>query len=338
MIGPDPKYSGGIETVIRNFRYMSSESLRFSNISTWRPDSRHGVKLVMPSILKLLSYFRVRQETLIHVHFGHGGSFVRESIYSWISKFCGFKVFATFHGNNFSELNTYRWKFFLKAVVFPPIIQIVVLSPSAQDLVQRCGREALLRPNPISTHRNLVSKSIRENYVFFAGRLERRKGIDLLTKAWNTISPRYPDLVLKLAGPPGDIQISEVQKLPNSQYLGVLDSEEIALLCAKSLAVILPSRKEQSPLVLWEAMSSGSLIISTNVGGIPWMVGSDYPFLMSDFTEEALIEVFESFMSNIHKYDVIGKELHRQSLQAVPKGFLQQYKEDINFSVPLEEL
>lgn len=329
MLGPNPDYSGGIETVIRNFRAMSSDSLRISNISTWSPNSFFGAKYLFLAILNLLDLVKFRKNTLIHVHYGHGGSFLRESLYCWIAKLFGFVVFGTMHGNNFSELHNQNWRIFLKYFVFPPLDAIFVLSPSAQLVVEKCGRKALLRANPLSSHHEYRTLSERDNFLFFAGKLEYRKGLDLLAEAWPLIHATYPGLTLKIAGPQGDFSISSITNFPNTEYLGILKPNEISELSSKSLAIILPSRNEQSPLVIWEAMSSGTLVISSNVGGIRWILGDEYPYIMNQLDKSSIVNVLDKLMDELSNYDVIGRYLFDRAIQASPAGYLKQYIGDI---------
>ena len=329
MIGPDPDYSGGIETVIRNFTSMDSDKLKISNIPTWKPHSYFGISFLFTALLKLIRLLKYRNETLLHIHYGHGGSFIRESVYAWVGLILGFKCVGTMHGNNFSTLTSLKWSLLLKTLVFPPLKQIFVLSPSAQLVVQYNNRNALLRPNPLNSQQKWVNLPNRQPYVFFAGRIELRKGIDLLLEAWPRISSKYPELSLKFAGPQGDFPISKLIGLPNSEYLGILRPENIAKHSSSCLALILPSRNEQSPLVIWEAMSSGTLVVSTNVGGIEWILGSEYPFLMTEINSLSLIQAISDLMDNLSNYDYISKQLYERSKISSPVGFLKQYMEDI---------
>ncbi len=127
----------------------------------------------------------------------------------------------------------------------------------------------------------------REHVVMaFVGRLERRKGIDVLAQAFARLAPRVPYLHLLLAG--GDTQTldgsawdavmrtaQEAGVLDRVHWLGSLASERLPEVYAASDALVAPSRMEPFGMVYLEAMASGLPVIGTLAGGVPEIVGSE---------------------------------------------------------------
>ncbi len=59
-----------------------------------------------------------------------------------------------------------------------------------------------LIPNPLPFDPPpALDLAAKEKVILYAGRIHPEKGLDLLTRAWRTIHPRFPDWTLEIAGP-----------------------------------------------------------------------------------------------------------------------------------------
>lgn len=116
--------------------------------------------------------------------------------------------------------------------------------------------------------------------ILFVGRLVRVKGLDLLLDTWSEIVRKYPQVHLVMIGSgEGNIDSCEQDikiKVQNNRlndsvsFLGEKSNVEEYYKAADIF--VLPSRREGSPNVLWEAMACGLPCISTNIAGISEMI------------------------------------------------------------------
>tara|TARA_Y100001970_G_scaffold21626_1_gene24728 strand:- start:1475 stop:2644 length:1170 start_codon:yes stop_codon:yes gene_type:complete len=118
--------------------------------------------------------------------------------------------------------------------------------------------------------------------LVFVGTIEPRKGVLDLLLACVKLKDSNIDFSLDIIGSvPSNYsdyfnKMKEIvnQKLnkSNIKFHGHLPQNEIANLVFNSSALILPSFEETAPMVISEAMALGTIVISTKVAGIPWMI------------------------------------------------------------------
>jgi glycosyltransferase involved in cell wall biosynthesis len=138
----------------------------------------------------------------------------------------------------------------------------------------------------------------------------RRKGIDLLQDA------------LKQAGNKNLLAVAIGRKpaLPRENdpihYLGSIEDERLmALAYAASDAFVIPSREDNLPNVMLEALACGRPVIGFPIGGIKEVVKHGANGLLAkDLSSEALAEVLIAFFDGKHAFDLeaIKEDAHRQ--------------------------
>lgn len=103
------------------------------------------------------------------------------------------------------------------------------------------------------------------------------KGHDVLIKAMEIVVEKYKDVKLVLVGD-GECRqslIKMVEKLgliKNVEFLGQLPHYQAISLVADSYAFVLATRFDAFPNVLIEALSVGTPVIASNVGGVPELI------------------------------------------------------------------
>ena len=115
--------------------------------------------------------------------------------------------------------------------------------------------------------------SPRREAVLFVGRLELRKGIDVLLEAWPAVHRALPESELHIVG--RDLT-NWGTRIPNDcaiTYHGQLGDAELQKLRAACRVQVVPSRFESFGLVVLEAWAAGMAVVATSVGGLPEVVG-----------------------------------------------------------------
>jgi glycosyltransferase involved in cell wall biosynthesis len=103
-------------------------------------------------------------------------------------------------------------------------------------------------------------------------RLDHHKGIDILLRAFAAIPNPKPRLDLVGTGvEEGELKriAAELNLSDRVCFRGHLERSSVAEILGCAITLVLPSRSENLPLVILEAMHAGLPIIATRVGGIP---------------------------------------------------------------------
>jgi glycosyltransferase involved in cell wall biosynthesis len=137
-------------------------------------------------------------------------------------------------------------------------------------------------PNAVTDTAALDVRLLRERLsgqsttrLLCVARLIARKGIDTLLQAASTL--RDENFVLEIAGSGNDEQqlrrrAEQLGLGDKVQFLGGLDRNVVLERYRSADVFVLPTNSESCSMALLEAMSSGLPIISTRVGGNPYLV------------------------------------------------------------------
>ncbi len=114
--------------------------------------------------------------------------------------------------------------------------------------------------------------------VLCVARLYKRKGVDLLLRAWRGVVAEIPEAELKIAG--GGLEYEPLRRMARElgisssvTFLGDVTSREtVAELFAGCDAFCLPSRHETFGLVFLEAMAAGRPVVALDSTAVPEVV------------------------------------------------------------------
>ncbi len=192
----------------------------------------------------------------------------------------------------------------------------------------------LLNQNPLSF----------QNNIYYVGRLEIYKGIDVLIKAMPSVLDKIPQVKLYIIGE-GDYKdelISMVASLmlkSKIQFLGKISHGELERYYANSDIVIIPSVwPEAFGNVGIEAMSVGRPVIASRVGGIPeWLDDGKTGFLIEPGNSEQIAEKVIQLLSNKKLLEQMSRnarkkaekfsiEKHVDKLEKIYLKVIKQYK------------
>jgi len=123
-----------------------------------------------------------------------------------------------------------------------------------------------------------------QNYILFVGRVSPEKGVHVLLRAFKHISNELSkSFKLVIVGPfSGAFNVAQVSSYAEAMmkyakeklgervfFTGAIDKSSLRILYSNAYCLVLPSLTEAFPMVLLEAMASGTPPIGSTAGGIP---------------------------------------------------------------------
>ncbi len=264
-------------------------------------------EMFMPSLFKGI---KKSDADIFHVH-GY------RHLYNFIFLFTKKPIFLTPHWPIYRGQRTKKIQllvdfvdFFLGKYIFSHFSKVCVVTDLESPWVETFGvkkENIILTPNciPLYYFNKYNGKNFRKKYnlkpkdiaVISVSRIHQSKGIDQLVK----VAKFFPQIKFIILGKDGGFK-SELEKLINelglrNVILGGEVSEKEKLEAYSGADIFCsPSHYEAFCISILEAMSQGCAVITSNQGGMPWVVGEEgltfEDYNLEDFRKklEALIK------------------------------------------------
>ncbi|HVP92762.1 MAG TPA: glycosyltransferase family 4 protein [Acidobacteriota bacterium] len=207
--------------------------------------------------------------------------------------------------------------------IFRKIADIhIAVSKSIQHLLIDLGvpkHNVKIVPNGVDTETFLPNKKTKEeNLLLFVGRMHPNKGLHILLKSLlylktptrlvvigprSSYSPKYYDEILEL--------IKDVSQKTNHRisFLGIQTKEELVRWYQRATIFVCPSLSEPFGIVNLEALSCGTPVIASNVGGIPEVVKNHENGILVDAgAPEELASAIQSLVRDENSRNAFGEE------------------------------
>jgi len=222
----------------------------------------------------------------------------------------------------------------LKKFILSRVNWVTVVSRNFKEKVERLGYRKEISVFPLGVDTNVFrperrDESIRDKFgikgemILFVGWVIEFKGIRFLIQAMERVTKIYPDVCLVIVGI-GNL-LEEMKELTaklnltqNVFFAGRVSDEELPSYYATADLFVLPSFSEGFPVVVEEAMASGTLSV---VSDIPVFVdlAKDIPFVK--ITRKANADdIAEQIISNIREKEN-GSTLKTQAREYAVKNF-----------------
>jgi len=143
-----------------------------------------------------------------------------------------------------------------------------------------------------------------ERFVLALGRVEHRKGFDLLLEAWELIAERHSAVGLVLAGTGPDLPrlralVAERGLETRVHFAGAVSRAEVAAMMDEAEVFVMPSRVEAFGIVTLEAWRARTPAVVTANGGTTEFVDDGVTGLVVDPTDTvALADAIENLLAD----------------------------------------
>jgi glycosyltransferase involved in cell wall biosynthesis len=287
LVGPRPPPAGGMARLTA----LLEERLRAEGASvecvptnpSWRGGWLGRVRGVRAAV-RLLYYIgplwqAIGRADLVHLMANSGWSWHLHAVPAiWIGWLRRRPVVVNYHGGNaapFLQRASGMVRFSMRRTA-----ALVVPSGFLQQVFADFGMAAAVLPNPVDL--DLFREAVRPDrrpgpHLVVTRNLEPIYDVDTALHTLRRLLPGLPDAWLSIAGD-GDQRArlgqlaDELGLAERVRFTGQLAREEIALLYASADVMLNTSRVDNLPGSVLEALASGVPVVTTDVGGIPYLV------------------------------------------------------------------
>ncbi len=173
-------------------------------------------------------------------------------------------------------------------------------------------KKCYLIPNGIDAD-YLDYDSTEGDYILFLSRIDiYTKGLDILVKAFERISPEFPEIRLVLAGYEFDPVERLLSLCPEGlrrriEYAGFLTGDEKLRLISGAKVFVLPSRHESSPISILEAAACGRPVIVSDIPELSFVTKNNFGLSFRTGSVEGLVEKLRILTNDKDKRLAMGR-------------------------------
>lgn len=186
---------------------------------------------------------------------------------------------------------------------------------------------------------------INDNDIIFmySGKLNEKKGADILLDAFMKFSSKYKNSKLLLIGSSFNLNAEDSQLIINMKekarknkniiFTGFVNYEEIHKYYSIADIQVVPSQIEDScPLVVLEGLSSGNAMIVSDSGGIPELVNKKCSIIIKrdNNFKTNLLNSFEYLYNNKNKISQMKLESKKIAVNFTNEKYINNFKKLIN--------
>ena len=358
LVGPLPPPFGGMANqTLQLARLLESEGIKVDLVRTNTPYSPEWVNKIkgIRALFRLVPYLfnlwaTIRRVQLIHLMANSGWSWHLFSMpVIWIAHFQKVPVIVNYRGGEAAE-------FFGKAIrwVRPSMLRankVVVPSGFLEKIFSDYKIESTVVPNIIDLTRFSRTEDRPLNkfspHFIVCRNLECIYDVATSIRAFSKILGQIPEARLTIAGEgPERTVLEQLTKdlgaEPQTTFAGRLDPDEMASLYSSADIMLNTSRVDNMPNALLEAMSAGVPIVSTDAGGIPYMVENGETALLRSIGDwQGIAESALNLIDDDSLYQKISNkslsDVYRYRWDSVKSLWMHIYSEAIGSRVTATE-
>ena len=293
LVGPQSPPAGGMarqrEQLTDHLRAEGWQVMTVSVNAPYRPawaGRLRGLRALVRLLPYLARLWRVCGECdLLHVMANSGWAFHFFAAPAvWIARLRGVPVVMGYHGGLAQEFlsRQSRW-------VRPTLARVTLIVPSGflQAVFADFGFAATVVPNSVDLAQFSKPDGPRTRgaHIVVTRNLEPVYDIGTAIRAFSTVAAARPDARLTIAGSGPDLAALKLlcEQLKVSEkvrFAGRLIATEMAALYRSADLMLNPSLADNMPNAVLEALASGVPVVSTRVGGVPWLVRDEHTALL----------------------------------------------------------
>jgi len=247
----------------------------------------NGLRTVIRLFCFSLNLLKLRRATVVHL-FGasHEYFFLVVAPAMLAARLMKKKIILNYRGGEAGEFLE-KWGFIAVPLIKAASV-IAVPSLFLKEIIEKAtGESVMILPNLIDmdifTYRE---RAELKPVIIVARQLEPRYNIECALRAFHIIKNKYPESQLMIAGAGSEEnrlkRLQQEMGLKDVNFLGALSHAELSSIYERCDIMINTTNADNFPGSILEAFACGIPVVTTRVGGIPYMVTQGETGLMVD--------------------------------------------------------
>ena len=245
-------------------------------------------------------------------------NFYYAAITSQLARIFNLKYIPILHGGNLP--NRLKKSVFLSNLIFKNSVINIAPSNYLLENFKNYGFKTMFIPNAIKL-KNYPFKlrSVIEPKILWVRAFDKIYNPEMAIKVLFALNKIYPKASLCMVGPDKDGSLANVKNLAknygilnNIEFTGLLEKKEWIKKSNSYDVFINTTTIDNTPVSVLEAMALGLPVISTNVGGIPYLIKNDVNgFLVKNNNEIEMVNAIVNLIKNPIKSQLITKNARK---------------------------
>lgn len=346
IVGPLPPPSGGMANQCKQLLgLLEGEGAQVELVRTNTPYSPAfvGRVPVLRAFARLVPYIfalwrAAGRSDVMHVLANSGWSWHLFSAPAiWIARLRGTPVIVNYRGGEAEPFFAAAPRFVHRTL--GSASGLVVPSAFLEGVFRRFGFDSRIVPNIINLQRFAVPRAVvdgRAPHVVVTRNLEPIYDIPTVLSAFALVLKRIPTAALTVAGSGPELQSLEnmARELGIAgavTFAGRIDNERIPALYASADLMLNPSTVDNMPISILEAFASGVPVVSTDVGGVPFIAEHGRTALLiparaPERMAEAMIELLLDRDKAQRLSDAASEEVKQYAWPVIREKWLSAYR------------
>ena len=244
------------------------------------------IRSVVKWTIFIIDCFNIKKTDIIHIFSSSGLNFFLFTIPPIIiANLFSKRIIINYHGGAAYDFFSKHPK--ILAFAMNRIDKLVVPSGYLKSVFDDFGYDSMVISNIANVKRFTYRKRIKlEPIVLSIRNLTSVYNIQCAVRAFHILKEKYPNAKMYIAGDGPEMNnildlISELE-LTDIELLGNISNEQVPIYFNLADIFINTSNVDNMPGSILEAYSSGLPVVSTNVGGIPYMVTHNESGLLAE--------------------------------------------------------
>lgn len=202
---------------------------------------------------------------------------------------------------------------------------IISISPYVKEMIEPLTRANIYDiDNPVDERFFKITRLPEPGRILCVGWVNERKNTLGAVEAFAGIAGRYEEAKLVIAGEPEESEYFNRVKQIIEQYeigdrvelLGHINHVQLEHELARASVFLLPSRQENSPMAIAEAMAAGIPVIASNRCGMPYMIKEGQTgFLIDPESTEQIVQRLTQLVGSQQLCQQMGQAGHQTAME-----------------------